>query len=81
MPAVQETKGMSNDTAKKRVKFNEFHSLLCCWTNGTRTHNDRTKTCSVTITPWSNPLFVVAKVRNNCRISKFLNHNSYKTCL
>lgn len=28
--------------------------LLRCWTNGTRTHNDRTKTCSVTITPWSN---------------------------
>ena len=38
-----------------------FHSfsLFCTeksWTNGTRTHNDRTKTCSVTITPWSNAL-------------------------
>lgn len=33
-----------------------------CWTNGTRTHNDRTKTCSVTITPWSNTTFRGAKI-------------------
>ena len=33
----------------------KYSHFFKSWTNGIRTHNDRTKTCSVTITPWSNP--------------------------
>ena len=41
------------------------------WTTRIRTGNDRTKTCSVTITPSSNRSFVAAKVGNIWQSAKF----------
>ncbi len=51
-----------NMRIRKSRATNIAARLFRCWTNGTRTHNDRTKTCSVTITPWSNTNISAAKV-------------------
>ena len=44
-----------------------------CWTTRIRTGNDRTKTCSVTITPSSKN--VAAKVRIKIEVPKFCSPN------
>ena len=57
-PTKKTGKNISALTQSKKTGINNKG-----WTNGTRTHNDRTKTCSVTITPWSK-LWFGCKVSN-----------------
>ena len=48
---------------------NQFRLTTQCWTTRIRTSNDRAKTCSVTVTPWSNTghLFLMWCLASPCK--------------